>query len=123
MKSPMVGKCRNNAPSETCARLAITAADARAYPTSTMVSMLASSSRAMVSSRRCCWVLAMSDGGFDWLAGARLQESAGLHGLSVAVAELAIAVDHRAVDTGRDDRGVVAVDHPGQAAVERHLLF
>lgn len=58
----MVSKCRNNAPPESPARRVITAAEARAYPTSMMVAMLASSSRATVSSRRCCWVLAMSGG-------------------------------------------------------------
>src|SRR6478752_5123449 len=88
-----------------------------------MVSMLASSSLATVSSRRCCCVLAMSDRHFGALPGTRLQEPAGLCGRSVAFAELAVAIDHLAVDTGRDDGGVVAVDHPGQAAVERHLLF
>ena len=41
------------APSEISARLVMTLADARAYPTSTMVSMLASSNRETVSSRRC----------------------------------------------------------------------
>src|ERR1044071_3188133 len=104
MKSLMVGKCRNSAPSDTCARCAITFADARAYPTSMIVSMLASSNRAMVSSRRCCCVLAISDGHGFPLALARLEEPPGLHGLTVALAELALAENHLAVDAGRHDR-------------------
>src|SRR5258708_16035275 len=123
MKSPMVGKCRNSAPSETWARRAITATEARAYPTSTIVSILASSSRATVSSRRCCWVLAMSDWRFRRLAGARAEEAAGLHGGAVPLAELTAAVHDCAVDPGRDDRCVVAVDHAAQAAVELDLLL
>src|SRR5690349_16923233 len=88
-----------------------------------MVSMLASSSRAMVSSRRCCWVLAMSgrDGLTRVLPG--LEEPSGLDRFAVAVAERAVAEDDRAVDAGRDDRRVVAVHHAGEVAVEGHLLL
>src|ERR1700722_19356703 len=123
MKSPMVAKCRNNAPSDTWARRAITAAEARAYPTSTMVSILASRSRETVSSRRCCWVLAMSGRCFRSAADARPQEVAGLRGRAVPVAEVTVAVDDRAVDSSRDDCGVVAVDHAAQAAIELDLLL
>src|ERR1700733_15493084 len=115
MKSPMVLKWRNSAPTDTPARLVITAADARAYPTSMIVAMLASSRRATVSSRRCCWVRAIFS---DLRARAgelranrtRPQVPAGLHGCAVAVAELTVAEHNCAADTGRDDRGVVAVD-------------
>src|SRR5882762_6218672 len=123
MKSPMVGKWRNSAPSETWARRAITAAEARAYPTSTIVSILASSSRATVSSRRCFWVLAMSDWRFRRLAGIGPQEVAGLHGGAVPLAEPTAAVHDCAVDSSRDDRCVIAVDHAAQAAVEGDLLL
>src|SRR5882757_691318 len=129
MKSPMVAKCRNSAPSDTWARLAITAADARAYPTSTIVSMHASSRRATVSSRRCCWVLAMSDGSchvrhdFRGETGTGPKEVTRLHGRPVALAELAVAVHDGPADSRRDDCSVVAVDHAAQAAVERDLLL
>src|SRR5882757_7600577 len=123
MKSPMVAKCRNSAPSDTWARLAITAADARAYPTSTIVSMHASSSRATVSSRRCCWVLAMSDTDLRGETGIGPKEVTRLHGRPVTLAELAVAVHDGPADTRRDHCGVVAVDHPAQAAVERDLLL
>src|SRR3954467_11662864 len=88
-----------------------------------MVAMLASRRRAIVSSRRSCWVLAMS--GRDGFPRGRtgLQEPSGLDGLPVAVAELAITEHHRAVDAGRDDGLVVAVHHARQVAVERHLLL
>src|ERR1700719_144835 len=123
MKSPMLAKWRNKAPTDTPARLVITAADARAYPTSTIVSMLASSSRATVSSRRCCWVLAMSGRRFRGAACARPQEVAGLRGRAVPVAEVTVAVDDRTVDSSRDDRGVDAVDHADQAAIDHDLLL
>src|SRR5882757_3787730 len=129
MKSPIVAKCRNSAPSDTWARLAITAADARAYPTSTIVSMDASSRRATVSSRRCCWVLATSDGSCHVRHDLRGETGVGpkevtrLHGRPVALAELAVAVHDGPADARRDHGGVVAVDHAAQAAVERDLLL
>src|SRR3954468_15450740 len=88
-----------------------------------MVSTLASSSPAMVSSRRCCCVRAMSDKRFRGLADAGPQKAAGFRCRSVAIAELTVPEDDGAVDAGRDDGGIVAVDHPGQAAVEGHLLL
>src|SRR3954462_737753 len=88
-----------------------------------MVSILASSSPAMVSSRRCCCVRAMSDKRFRGLTDASPQEPAGFDRRSVAIAELTVPEHHGAVDAGRDDSGIVAVDHPGQAAVEGHLLL
>src|ERR1700760_1279551 len=122
MKSPIVSKCRNRAPTETPARLVITAADARAYPTSMMVSMLASRSRPTVSSRRCCWVLAMSGSDFqgarDGLAHTGPQVPARFHRFPVAVAELAWT-EHDGAGHARGDHGlVVAVDHAPQAAVK-----
>src|ERR1700757_1692759 len=106
MKSPMVSKWRNSAPTDTPAHLVITAADALAYPISMMVLMLASRSRPMVSSRRCCWVLAISGSNFRGAHGrmplARPQVPARLHALAVAVAESAFLEDHSAVDTRRD---------------------
>ena len=66
-----------------------------------MVAMLASSRRAIVSSRRCCWVLAISDrDAIPVVRYACLQEPSGLHGLPVAVAEPALAEHDRAVDAG-----------------------
>src|SRR5689334_14164065 len=88
-----------------------------------MVSMLASSSRAMVSSRRCCCVRGMSGKRFRGFAAAGAKEAAGLRRRPVAIAELTVAEDHAAVDAGSDDRGVVAVDHAAQVAVKRHLLL
>src|SRR6516162_4699127 len=93
-----------------------------------MVAMQASRSRPTVSSRRCCWVLAMSVADaqgpvFPTGALARPQVAARLHGLAVAVAELALAEDDGAAHTGRDDGIVVAVDHAPQAAVERHRFL
>src|SRR5580693_4170543 len=123
MKSPMVSKCRNRAPTDTPARLVITAADARAYPTSMIVAMLASSSRATVSSRRCCCVLAISDLCEPWLTRAGPQVTTRLHGLSVAVAELAVAEHDCATHTRCHHCRVVTVDHPAQAAVERNLFL
>src|ERR1700744_5202489 len=122
MKSPIVSKWRNRAPTDTPARLVITAADARAYPTSRIVAMLASSNRATVSSRRCCWV-AMSDPRGLPLTRVGPQIPARLHRLSIAVAESAVAEHDRAVDAGDHHRRVVAVDHAAQAAVERDLLL
>src|ERR1700722_15767961 len=127
MKSPIVSKCRNRAPTDTPARLVITAADARAYPISMIVAILASSSRATVSSRRCCWVLAISDPhtrtGRPRFIRNGPQITARLHGLSVAIAELAVAEHDRAVDAGCDPSRVVAIDHAAQAAVERNFLL
>src|SRR5271155_655976 len=115
MKSPIVSKWRNSAPTDTPARLVITAADARAYPTSMIVAMLASSRRATVSSRRCCCVLAISEprvrpGGLKF-TGSGPQITARLHGLSVAVAELAVAEHDRAAHTCCDHGRVVSVHH------------
>ena len=78
-----------------------------------IVSMLASSSRAIVSSRRCCWVLAISDGDAFPLYLAGLQEPSRLHGLPVAVAELALAEVLRGL---REDRevGTVPEGRPSQ---------
>src|SRR5947209_15356596 len=92
-----------------------------------IVAMHASRSRPTVSSRRCCCVLAMSDADFRGthapvpLTGP--QVPAGLGGEAVAVPEAPLAEDHRAAHTGGDHGMVVAIDHPPQAAVERHLLF
>src|ERR1700758_3459698 len=126
MKSPMLSKWRNKAPTDTPARLVITAADARAYPTSMIVVMLASSSRATVSSRRCCWVAISDprtrDGGLS-MTRSGPQIPARLHRLSIAVAELAVAEHDCAVDAGGHHGRVVAVDHAAQAAVERALLL
>src|SRR5258705_13562159 len=88
-----------------------------------MVSMLASSRRAMVSSRRCCCVLAMSGKSFRGLCRIGLKEAAGLHGRPVTLTEHAVAEHDGAVDTRRDHCGVIPVDHAAQAAVERHLLL
>src|SRR5262245_292877 len=127
MKSPIVSKCRNRAPTDTPARLVMTAADARAYPTSMMVAMLASRSRPTVSARRCCWALAMS--GSDFLdahacvALTRPQAAARLHGLPVTLTELASAEDDGAAHARRDDGRVVAIDHAAQATVEGHLVL
>src|SRR5271166_390540 len=133
MKSPIVSKCRNSAPTDTPARLVITAADARAYPTSTMVSMQASSRRPTVSSRRCCWVLAMSGASHSQAHGGgpphgrgprtRPQVPARLHGFPVAVAELSVAEHDGTAHTRPNDDCVVAVDHAPQAAVERDLVL
>src|SRR6202000_2026062 len=96
MKSPIVSKGRNRAPTDTPARLVITAADARAYPTSTMLTIAASRSRPTVSSRRCCCVRALSGSGgqreaaTEPLAGPQVAPR--LHGLAVAVPELALGV-------------------------------
>src|ERR1700721_2196888 len=87
MKSPIVSKCRNKAPTDTPARLVITAADARAYPTSMIVAMLASGRRP--PPRR----------GELASARARPQVAAGLHRLPVAVAEFAVAEHDCAVHT------------------------
>src|SRR6185312_8456485 len=122
MKSPIVSKCRNSAPTETPARLVISAADALAYPTSMIVAMLASSSRATVSSRRCRWVLAIS--GVDELPrGGRRQEATGLRGRPVAFAEFTGAEDDLAVHACGDHGRVVAIHHAAQASVERDLLL
>src|SRR5690349_24659736 len=120
MKSPMVSKCRNSAPTDTPARLVISAADARAYPTSTIASTPASSSAAIVSSRRCCCVLAMSGANARVrLRGAdtRGQEPARLRRRAVALAELTAAVYDGAGHPGRHHRGVVAIDDAAQATV------
>src|SRR3984957_2129942 len=128
MKSPIVSKWRNRAPTDTPARLVITAADARAYPTSTMLAIQASRSRPTVSSRRCCCVLAISGSDFDGALGCRPlltgpQVAARLHGLSVTVAELAGAEDHGAAHTRRNHGVVVAIDHAPQATVEGHRFL
>src|SRR5689334_5798189 len=120
MKSPIVSKWRNSAPTDTPARLVMVAADARAYPTSTIVSMHASISRATVSSRRCCCVLAIS--GVRRLTVTRAQEATGLRGGAVSLAEFTVSEYHCAVYTRCDDGSVVAVDDPAQAPVERDLL-
>src|SRR3954454_14415872 len=88
-----------------------------------MVAMLASRRRAIVSSRRSCWVLAISgrDGFPRGLAG--LQEPSGLDRLPVAITELALAEYDHAVDARGDDGPVVAVHHARQVAVERHRLL
>src|SRR5258708_26695916 len=133
MKSPMVSKWRNKAPTDTPARLVITAADARAYPTSMMVAMLASRSRPTVSSRRCRWVLAMSDSDFHGahavgpllarLPCTRPQVPARLHALPVTLTELASAEDDLAAHARRDDGRIIAIDHAAQAAVEGDLVL
>src|SRR6478609_9727003 len=88
-----------------------------------IVSMLASSTRAIVSSRRSCWVRAISNRGVFPLRRAGLQEPSGLDRLPVAGTELALAEYDHAVDARGDDGLVVAVHHARQVAVERHLLL
>src|SRR5258705_13052820 len=125
MKSPMVSKWRNKAPTDTPARLVITAADARAYPTSMMVAMLASRSRPTVSSRRCRWVLAISDASAQGrsLPCTRPQVPSRLHRLPVTLTELAVPEDDLAAHARRDDGRIVAIDHPAQAAVEGNRVL
>ena len=104
------GEVPERAPSETCARLVIAAADARAYPTSTMVAMLASSSRATVSSRRCCWVLAISGPGGIRDGTAGLQEAAGLR-YCRSRRGIRRCGTRPCRSRRRDDSRIVAVDH------------
>src|ERR1700722_1158121 len=87
-----------------------------------MVSILASSRRAMVSSRRCCCVLAMSGKSFRGLA-IGPNEAARLHCRAVTLTELAVAVHDGPANARGNDRGVVAIDHPRQPAVERDLFL
>src|ERR1700753_376716 len=92
-----------------------------------MVAMHASRSRPTVSSRRCCWVLAIS--GSDFLGTsaalplARPQIAAGLPGLAVALSEPALSEDDNPAHTRCDDGMVIAIDHAAQATVERHGLL
>src|ERR1700704_630454 len=88
-----------------------------------MVSTLASSRRAMVSSRRCCCVLAMSGKSFRGLAGAGPKEATRLQCRAVALTELAVAVHDGPANARGNDRRVVAIDHPRQPAVERDLFL
>src|SRR5690242_3449374 len=88
--------------------------------------MLASSSRATVSSRRSRCVLATSGGHGGGDGSGRVggpKEAAGRDGLAVTVSELPTAIDDLTVDGGGHDRGVVAVDHATQAAVELDGAF
>src|ERR1700739_836033 len=98
MKSPMVSKCRKRAPTDTSARLVITAAEAREYPTSTIGAMLVSRRRATAPPGRSRCVLAMAGRCPRGSADHSPQETTGPRRGPVTLAELTVAEHDRAAD-------------------------